>query len=116
MAVYKSDGLRISTYRNGNDGTSFDSIVEYYKANNSNSVPPSGAGTESTAPNGWSTSISKAGHNESNKYLWNIEGIVSKDADGKLSTKYTSPEVIQVWNGRTIKQVLSYYATSSNSN
>lgn len=107
------DTQTIETVSNGNDGISFSGVIEYYKAGTSRTEPPAGAGNEITAPTGWSTTIADAGHSETNKYLWNIEGISSTGANGTISTTYTAPDMIQVWNGRTIDTVTSYYQTST---
>lgn len=108
------DEETIEIVENGLDGKSFRGVIEYYKANNSSTEYPDGFVDNNTEPSGWSTTIADAGHSETNKYLWNIEGVTTKDEDGEQTT-YTAPDLVQVWNGRTVKQIYSYYAVSTNS-
>ena len=95
------------------DGVSFSGVVEYYKAGTSATSAPGGVGANNVPNNTWKTAIADVGHGETNKYLWNIEGIKSTDASGNETIKYTAPDMIQVWNGRTVDTITSYYQTST---
>ena len=72
---------------NGVDGTSIDSIVEYYAKSTSNSSSP--------AESSYSTSVPTL--DSTNKYLWNYEEITYLKPDGTTSTDKTLKRIIGVY-------------------
>jgi hypothetical protein len=111
MALYQSDGLRISTYANGTPGTAgkgISNIENYYYASTVEtleSIPAVGN-------QAWKKEISdlEKPFNETNKYLWNYELITYTDN----SSSDTGRVMIAVYSkdgeeGRGIEGILEFY-------
>ena len=117
----------------GEDGESFSRIVEYYKATLATDLDTNGELNEpdwyapgDELPEGvtaWSTSISDTHFSEKNdngvtyKFLWNVEGVISKINGIEQNPKYTNVQLQDIYNGgRVPNRYISYYAGNTTAN
>ena len=110
----------------GTDGVSFSGVVEYYYAtlaDNKDGYPTKTEdGKQVVDLSKWYDTIedtkfgTKATDGKTYKYLWNVEGVQSIDANGTSHTDYTNPELLQIYSGgRVPAEYISYYASSHDS-